>query len=136
MRLTFEFERYESKLATLCSVMKHNFIAGISFFLFVFNIPTYICGICGTKFTLMVFGIMSGISVVAWILFAIFINPDKIDDRLMAKKRAKRQALKEQQRKELENYYNNENVKRRAIIGTQIAESLSKSEQEEDNKGE
>ena len=80
MRYRVEYETYTSKLATFASLLKSSIWVGLSVFLVIFNIPSFICLACGVDGAGIIFGIMSGVAVISLILFCIFVKPEKIDD--------------------------------------------------------
>lgn len=90
MRLNFCFQRYNSKLATIVSLLQSG-IAGWIFFYGICCIPAFICLACdvGGAIVGALFGIMFVVSVVCFILFCKFVKPDKIEARAMKKKMRK-----------------------------------------------
>lgn len=82
MRYRVEYETYTSKLATFLSLLKASFWIGFAFFFPIFNIPSFICLACGVDGATVgiLFGVMSTVSIIAYILFCVFVKPDKVDD--------------------------------------------------------
>lgn len=87
MRLRIEYERYESKLATIVSLLQGSGIIGWSLFFIVCAIPAFICLACGVKgaFVGALFGVAGVLSIVLFILFIIFVQPEKINERYWKK---------------------------------------------------
>lgn len=84
MRIRFEFRKYNSKLATLVSLLKSG-IAGFALWAFVFYIPVIICAIAGVDCTIIaiVFGV---VAVFSYILFCVFVKADKVEAYMCRKK--------------------------------------------------
>jgi len=92
MRYRVEYETYTSKLATFASLLKSSIWVGLSVFLVIFNIPSFICLACGVDGAGIIFAIMSGVAVISLILFCIFVKPEKIDD-YMSRRSSKQTAI-------------------------------------------
>lgn len=84
MRIRFEFRKYNSKLATLVSLLKSG-IAGFALWVFVFYIPVIICAIAGVDCTILaiVFGV---VAVFSYILFCVFVKAEKVEAYMCRKK--------------------------------------------------
>ena len=130
MRLNFQFPRYDSKLATIVSMLQSG-IAGWIFFYAIFSIPAFICLACGLSGVIVgtLFGVMFVVSVIAFILFCKFVKPEKIDERAQRKK--KPQPPHDSQ----PHSYQSEEERRQALImrsyiGSQI--SAEKTEKKDD----
>lgn len=81
MKIRIEFDTYESKLATLVSMLQSGVIGLIVFWLF-FNVPSFVVLICGVEgyITGILFGVMSFVALVSFLLFVLFVKPEKIDE--------------------------------------------------------
>lgn len=90
MRLNFRFQRYDSKLATIVSLLQSG-IGGWIFFYVICSIPAFICLACRLSGVVVgtLFGVMFVVSVVAFVLFCKFVRPEKIDERSQSRKKAK-----------------------------------------------
>lgn len=90
MRLNFEFQRYNSKLATIISLLQCG-IGGWIFFYAICSIPAFICLACNVGGAIVgaLFGIMFVVSVVAYFLFCHFVDPEKIEEKYLKKKSRK-----------------------------------------------
>ena len=135
MRLRHSWEVYESKVATLVSFLKGG-ITGFIFFLAIFFIPAFICLFVGVEGYIvgMLFGILGVAAIISFILFAIFVNPDKIDDFICKRKNKKRKNNNSLSRPVNINIYNPEkerqNLAARAYIATEVSEELEKIKKE------
>ena len=92
MRYRVEYETYTSKLATFLSLLKASFWIGFAFFFPIFNIPSFICRACSVDGATVgiLFGVMSVVSIIAYILFCVFVKPDKVDDFMSKRSKSKK----------------------------------------------
>ncbi len=133
MRIKFEFRKYNSKLATIVSVLKSG-IAGFALWVSVFYLPVIICAIIGADCTILAI-VMGIVAVITFILFCVFVKADKVDEYMSRKKRKNDVPEPPPVRPQ----YQPDEERRRALlmrsyVGTQIAAEKKQDDTEGDQK--
>lgn len=133
MRIKFEFRKYNSKLATIVSVLKSG-IAGFALWVSVFYLPVIICAIIGVDCTILAI-VMGIVAVITFILFCVFVKADKVDEYMSRKKRKNDVPEPPPVRPQ----YQSDEERRRALlmrsyVGTQIAAEKKQDDTEGDQK--
>lgn len=90
MKLRHEWQTYRSKIATFISFLKGGII-GFIIFLLIFFIPAFICLFFNLKAYVVggLFGFLGVAAIISYVLFLIFVDENKIDEKIAARKEKK-----------------------------------------------
>lgn len=83
-------KNYESKLATFIYILR-NGASGFAFIWLVLNIPSFICLALDVNANTLkiLFVTFTVISFVLYVLFLVFVKPDKINEKYLQKQKLK-----------------------------------------------
>lgn len=90
MYYKFSYQKYDSKLATVISLLQASFWVGFSLFFIIFNIPSFITLICNAGYVVgILFAVMTILAVAAEFLLMIFVDAQKVNNFMCRKKKKK-----------------------------------------------